>query len=90
MILVDPPSWPGHGRLWSHLVSDHSLTELHAFAAELGVPARGFDRDHYDLPDTMYDQAIAAGATPVSSREIVVRLEAAGLRRRKRPRPASG
>ena len=76
--------------MWSHLVSDHSLTELHAFAAELGVPARGFDRDHYDLPDTMYDQAIAAGATPVSSREIVVRLEAAGLRRRKRPRRASG
>ncbi|BAJ30197.1 hypothetical protein KSE_44140 [Kitasatospora setae KM-6054] len=45
MILVDPPDWPGHGRWWSHLVSDVSLDELHAFAAELGAPAKGFERD---------------------------------------------
>lgn len=89
MIFVDPPEWPGHGRLWSHLVSDESLPELHAFAAELGVPERGFDRDHYDIPAALYERAIAAGANPVSSREVVARLTAAGLRRRKQYRPTT-
>ncbi|MFD3626224.1 DUF4031 domain-containing protein, partial [Streptomyces sp. NPDC058698] len=23
-VYIDPPTWPGHGRLWSHLVSDLS------------------------------------------------------------------
>ncbi|MEZ0065082.1 hypothetical protein ABIA32_001070 [Streptacidiphilus sp. MAP12-20] len=84
MILIDPPSWPGHGRLWSHLVSDESLDELHAFARRLGVPERGFERDHYDVPERLYAAAVELGATPVRSREIVARLTAAGLRRRKR------
>lgn len=84
MIFVDPPTWPGHGRYWSHLISDESLDELHAFAARLNVPSRGFDGDHYDLPASLYDQAVEAGAMQVSSREVVARLNAAGLRRRKR------
>jgi Protein of unknown function (DUF4031) len=21
-VLIDPPGWPAHGRLWSHLASD--------------------------------------------------------------------
>jgi len=84
MILIDPPVWPGHGRLWSHLVSDSSYEELHAFARGLDVPARGFERDHYDLPERLYTQALAAGAQPVDSRELVARITAAGLRRRKR------
>ncbi|RKE20630.1 DUF4031 domain-containing protein [Streptomyces sp. TLI_171] len=83
MILIDPPDWPGHGKWWSHLVSDVSLEELHAFAAELGVPAKGFERDHYDLPASWYDRALALGATPVGSKELVARLTAAGLRVRK-------
>lgn len=83
-VLVDPPAWPAHGRLWSHLVSDASYEELHAFAAAMGVPRRGFDRDHYDVPAEMYDRLVAAGAVPVSSREVVRRITAAGLRRRKR------
>ena len=82
-VLVDPPQTPGHGRLWSHLASDTSFAELHAFAARLGVPPRGFDRDHYDVPAELYDQVLAAGAVPVTSRELVARLHAAGLRRRK-------
>ena len=86
MILIDPPTWPGHGGLWSHLVSDASYAELHTFAAALGIPTRGFDGDHYDVPSTLYEAAIAAGAEPVRSREIVVRLAAAGLRAPKRPR----
>ncbi|MCB8955128.1 MAG: DUF4031 domain-containing protein [Nocardioides sp.] len=86
-VLIDPPNAPGHGRLWSHLASDTSYDELHAFARTLGIPARGFDRDHYDVPAERYDDVVAAGATPVSSRELVRRLTAAGLRRRKRDSP---
>jgi Protein of unknown function (DUF4031) len=86
-ILIDPPSVAAHGRLWSHLVSDASFEELHTFAAELGVPERAFERDHYDVPDALYDAALAAGAVPVSSRELVRRITEAGLRRRKVSRP---
>jgi hypothetical protein len=83
VILIDPPAVPWRGRLWSHLASDESLEELHGFAAALGVPERGFDRDHYDVPAEHYQAALDAGAEPVSSREIVRRLRAAGLRRPK-------
>ncbi|MEI2713712.1 MAG: DUF4031 domain-containing protein [Nocardioides sp.] len=83
MILIDPPLIPAWGRTWSHLVSDTSLDELHAFAAACGVPERGFSRDHYDVPAEFYDDLVAAGAVPVRPREIVLALHAAGLRRRK-------
>lgn len=86
-ILIDPPNAPGYGRLWSHLASDVSYEELHAFAAAVGIPARGFDRDHYDVPSERYDDVVAAGAQPVTSRELVTRLIAAGLRRRRPRRP---
>ncbi|MFA6576193.1 MAG: DUF4031 domain-containing protein, partial [Nocardioides sp.] len=79
MILIDPPNAEGHGRMWSHLASDVSFDELHEFARELGIPDRGFDRDHYDVPSEWYDQVVALGASPVSSRELVSRLIAAGL-----------
>lgn len=82
MILVDRPIWPAHGRRFAHLVSDVSLPELHAFAAALGLPARAFHRDHYDLPDTWWDAAVAAGAEVVDPRDLVRRLRGAGLRRR--------
>ena len=82
-VYIDPPTWPGHGRLWSHLVSDESYAELHAFARRLGIPERAFERDHYDVIEERYASALAAGAVPVSSRELVRRLTAAGLRRRK-------
>ena len=82
-VLIDPPNAPGHGRLWSHLASDTSYDELHAFARAVGIPERGFDRDHYDVPAEWYEQMLAAGAEPVTSRELVRRLHAAGLRRRK-------
>ncbi|HET8665844.1 MAG TPA: DUF4031 domain-containing protein [Nocardioides sp.] len=86
MILIDPPLVPSRGTMWSHLASDTSYDELHAFARELGIPERGFDRDHYDVPAEWYDEAVARGAVPVTSRELIVRLVAAGLRRRKQPR----
>ncbi|WP_029136058.1 DUF4031 domain-containing protein [Nakamurella lactea] len=82
-ILIDPPRWPAHGKVWSHLVSDVSLDELHAFAAAAGIPERGFDRDHYDVPQDRYDSLVGRGALPVDSRELLARLTAAGLRVRK-------
>ena len=81
--MIDPPAVPSRGRMWSHLASDTSFDELHAFARELGIPERGFDRDHYDVPSEWYDEVLARGVEPVTSRELVTRLVAAGLRRRK-------
>ena len=83
MILVDPAVWPFRGRKWAHLVSDHSYEELHAFAERLGLPPRAFHRDHYDIPEELREDAIALGATPVSARVVVQRLQASGLRQRK-------
>lgn len=79
-ILIDPPRWPAHDTLWSHLVSDASLAELHAFARRAGLPHRGFDHDHYDVPASHYDDLVALGALPVASTELVRRLVASGLR----------
>ncbi len=84
--MIDPPLVPTRGRYWSHVASDTSYDELHAFARRVGIPARGFDRDHYDVPEELYDAIVAAGATPVSSRELVSRLRRRGLRR---PKPAT-
>ncbi|MFG2055501.1 DUF4031 domain-containing protein [Micromonospora sp. NPDC048930] len=83
MLYVDRPSVPWRGRLWSHLVSDVSYAELHAFAEALGAPRRAFDRDHYDLPAERFRMAVWLGARVVPSREIVRVLHAAGLRRPK-------
>ena len=83
-MLIDPPAWHAHGRRWSHLVSDVSLAELHAFAAAAGIPRRGFEGDHYDVPEERYAFLVAAGAVPVPTRELLRRLQASGLRRPKR------
>ncbi|MGY1710187.1 MULTISPECIES: DUF4031 domain-containing protein [Geodermatophilus] len=83
-LLIDTPVWPWRGRLWSHLVSDASYEELHAFvAAELGIPRRAFQGDHYDVPAELFEVAVAAGAEAVTCRVLLARLQAAGLRRRK-------
>lgn len=86
-ILIDPPSWPAHGTLWSHVVSDSSYDELHEFATGLGIPPRLFDHDHYDLPRDRYADAVAAGATEVLGTTLIRRLIASGLRVRERDRP---
>ena len=79
-VLIDQPTWPAHETVWSHLVSDVSLEELHDFAAANGIPRRGFDLDHYDVPAHSYESLVAAGALPVGNRELVLRLRASGLR----------
>jgi hypothetical protein len=83
MILIDPPAVARWDRLGSHLASDTSYDEVHAFAAQHGIPSRGWDRDHYDVPEEWYAAMVEAGAVPVSSRELVAALRAAGLRRPK-------
>ncbi|MEV4692763.1 DUF4031 domain-containing protein [Micromonospora echinospora] len=90
MLYLDPPAVPWRGRLWSHLISDVSYAELHAFAEMLGAPRRGFDRDHYDLPAERFRAAVWLGATVVPSREIVRLLRDTGLRRPKHVVRASG
>lgn len=83
-VFIDPPIWPAHGRLFSHLVSDSNLDELHAVAARLGVPPRAFDGDHYDIPQELYEAAIDAGARRASGTELARQLDRSGLRLRKR------
>ncbi|MEO7349402.1 MAG: DUF4031 domain-containing protein [Terrimesophilobacter sp.] len=80
------PLWPAHGTLWSHLVSETSLDELHLFAETAGLPHRSFDLDHYDVPAHRYDELVAAGACAVSNSELVKRLQASGLRVSQRER----
>lgn len=89
-VLIDEPFWPAHGTVWAHLVSDESYSELHSFAAAAGIPKRGFDHDHYDVPAQRYDDLVARGAQPVSARELLQRLQTSGLRVRQkdtRPKP---
>ncbi|GAA1797593.1 DUF4031 domain-containing protein [Nostocoides veronense] len=83
-IWIDPPAWPAHGRLWSHLISDTAIEELHAFAERAGLPRRGFEGDHYDIPQERYSQAVALGAHETSPSNIVRMLQDSGLRLRKR------
>lgn len=83
-VLVDTARFPAHGRWWAHLASDTSTAELHEFAARLGVPRRAFEGDHYDVPEDLVERAVAAGATLVSTRELLRRLRSAGLRTPKR------
>lgn len=79
-VLIDDPLWWWRGRRWCHMVSDTSLEELHEFAAARGIPRQSFQGDHYDIPEEYRDDVVAAGAEEVSSRELLRRLRAAGLR----------
>lgn len=91
-ILIDQALWPWRDWMWCHMVSDTSISELKAFADELGVPEKGFQGDHVDLPEHMREIAIAKGAIVVTSRELVTALYRAGLRKpphERRGRPAA-
>jgi hypothetical protein len=79
-VLIDEPIWWFKGRRWSHLVSDVSYDELHAFAERAGIPRRGFQGDHYDVPEDHFEALVVAGAQVTSSRELLRRLRAGGLR----------
>ena len=61
-------------RHWCHLVSDTGYDELHAFAAQLGIPRSRFQGDHYDLPTHLREQAVELGALEVTTRELTGRM----------------
>lgn len=64
------------------MVSDVGYAELHRLAQDIGKFRMAFQGDHYDVDEESRVRAIAAGAVPVDSRELLRRLKAAGLRRR--------
>jgi len=79
-------SWGEITVFGAHLVSDDSYDELHDFAARLGLARRVFQDDHYDVPADVREKAIGLGAQPVAARELLARLKAAGLRRKRATR----
>jgi hypothetical protein len=61
---------------WSHLLADDP-DELHAMAAALGIPPRGYQHhrrsaalNHYDVPEALRVKAIELGAVAVTWREM--------------------
>lgn len=83
MILVDgitQHAAPGlRYKRWSHMVSDTSAEELHAFAAKLGLK-REWSQErpkssahHYDITPPKRALAIRLGAVEVTGRELVTR-----------------
>lgn len=86
-IFIDPPVWPAHGTVFSHLISDNSLAELHDFAAKTGISPRAFDADHYDVPAYRYEGLVRAGAREVSGSRLTRILIDSGLRVPLRERP---
>ena len=78
LILVDELRAYPHTRLpfehWSHMVSDESFEELHAFAGRLGIPRHRFQGDHYDLPAFVRARAVELGAVEVGTRELTARM----------------
>ena len=77
---------------WSHLLADDQ-GELHAMAARLGIPPRGYQRhrrstalNHYDLPESLRLRAIELGAVAITWRELA-RLTREWRRAGARPAP---
>ncbi|GAA3292574.1 DUF4031 domain-containing protein [Arthrobacter citreus] len=89
VIYIDPPLWPAHNTVFSHLVSDTSLAELHDFAADAGIAFRAFDLDHYDVPASRYRGLVERGAVEVDGGTLVRLLIRSGLRIKARERSAS-
>jgi hypothetical protein len=77
---------------WSHLLANDT-DELHAMAARLGIPPRGYQRhrrsaalNHYDVPEGLRQRAIELGAVAVTWRELA-RLTREWRRAGARPGP---
>jgi hypothetical protein len=60
--------------LWCHMLTDRDVEELHAFAAQVGLPRRRFQNHprhpHYDLNPTARQMAVALGATEVTTGQL--------------------
>ena len=79
-VWIDNPDWPFRGTWFAHMVSDSSLEELHDVAERAGVHPRGFDRDHYDVPERLLGACRTAGAVPAPTRRLIRALRESGLR----------
>lgn len=87
MVLVDEirqyANGPRGWLYWCHMASDdlspEGLEELHRLAEAIGLRREWFQNHprhpHYDLPPDKRVLAIAFGAVPVTSREMVRRLK---------------
>lgn len=68
-VYVDDAVTLWRGQRWAHMMAD-TLDELHAMAARLGMPRRAFQDKrsgaHYDLTETLREQALAFGAVAIS------------------------
>lgn len=68
-VYIDDAVHRWRGLRWAHLLAD-SVPELHAMAAQLGIPRRAWQNRpsgvHYDVPAHLRDRAIALGTVPVS------------------------
>ncbi len=73
---VDPAVFkkPNGRKSYAHLVAD-TVAELHAFAASIGVKPHFFHKSasylHYDITEEQRTKAIEAGATEVSSKQLL-------------------
>ena len=90
MVYVDDAVTLWRGQRWAHLMAD-TLAELHAMAAQLGLPRRAFQDKtsgaHYDVTAALRQEAIALGAIPISRhtdraqvRAVIARAKAQGRR----------
>lgn len=76
---------------WCHMATDGSFEELHEFAARLGLRRAWFQRDHYDLPAHGRAAAVALGAEPVPTAELLLRMTGSrGDRARRRSLAPAG
>ncbi len=68
-VYVDDAITLWRGQRWAHLMADR-LEELHAMAAQLGLPPHAFqDRPsgaHYDITVAMRARALQLGVVPIS------------------------
>lgn len=73
-VYVDESRWPFRGQLYCHMTAD-TLDELHAMADRIGLRRSWFQDKprfpHYDLSPSMRVRAVAAGATEVTTRQMV-------------------
>lgn len=79
-VYIDDAVHRWRGLRWAHLLAD-TVPELHAMAAQLGIPRRAWQNlpsgVHYDVPAHLRARAIALGTVPVSrhtDRELLRRL----------------
>lgn len=59
---------------YSHMVSDYSISELHDFAAKVGLKRHWFKGDHYELDARQRQRAAELGAETVEATELLERM----------------